>query len=63
MDKKLNINVAYEDTKLNIINLLNASCLPAVCMRSIASEIKQIVDINTEQIIKKERGEINGEEV
>ncbi|BDR67196.1 hypothetical protein K144312032_14240 [Clostridium tetani] len=59
MDEKVNINVAYEDTKLNIINLLNASGLPAVCMRGIANEIKQIVDINTEQIIKKERGEMS----
>ncbi|BDR75279.1 hypothetical protein [Clostridium tetani] len=59
MDKKININVAYEDTKLNIISLLNTSGLPAVCMRSIANEIKQIVDINTEEIIKKERGEMN----
>ncbi|BDR72630.1 hypothetical protein K144316041_13380 [Clostridium tetani] len=63
MDKKININVAYEDTKLNIISLLNASGLPAVCMRSIINEVKQIVDINTEQIIKKERGDVNGETV
>lgn len=63
MNEKVNINVAYEDTKLNIISLLNASGLPAVCMRAVINEIKQIVDINTEQIIKRERGEMNGEEV
>lgn len=63
MSGKININVAYEDTKLNIISLLNSSGLPAVCMRSIINEVKQIVDINTERIIKRERGDVNGETV
>ncbi|RXI64155.1 hypothetical protein [Clostridium tetani] len=61
--KSKSFNLVYLDTKEKIINTLNEVGLPVVAMQSMINEIKQIIDINAKEIIHKERGEMNGEEV
>ncbi|KHO39115.1 hypothetical protein OR62_07725 [Clostridium tetani] len=61
--KPKSFNLVYLDTKEKIINTLNEVGLPVVAMQSLINEIKQIIDINAKEIIHKERGEMNGEEV
>ncbi|KGI37953.1 hypothetical protein DP149_10275 [Clostridium tetani] len=61
--KPKSFNLVYLDTKEKIINTLNEVGLPVVAMQSMINEIKQIIDINAKEIIHKERGEMNGEEV
>lgn len=48
-------NLAYIDTKEDIINILNKSSLPVVAMQCLIKEIKEIIDLNAEQIIAEER--------
>lgn len=48
-------NLIILDTKEKIINILNESKLPVTVMQYIIKDVKEIVDLNAENIIAKER--------
>lgn len=48
-------NLVILDTKEKIIDLLNKSKLPVTVMQYIIKDVKEIVDLNAENIIAKEK--------
>lgn len=53
MDKPFNLQVV--DTKQDMLKVIEQSHLPATAIQMILKEISQAVDIQTQQILEKEK--------